>query len=80
LCLRSRPCLPHPAFLASRGGSTSLLTPPRFPRRLLPCRPSTWTCGAQPASVDKAASANFCCPSPASRAILLRPSCPASAL
>ncbi|CAI7852639.1 unnamed protein product, partial [Closterium sp. NIES-54] len=48
LCLPSRPRLPHPAFLASRGGSAPLLTPPRFPRRLLPCKPSTWTCGAQP--------------------------------
>ncbi|CAI7855770.1 unnamed protein product [Closterium sp. NIES-53] len=48
----SLPCSPrlaHPAFLASRGGSAPLLTPPRFPRRLLPCRLSTWTCGAQPA-------------------------------
>ncbi|CAI7793250.1 unnamed protein product [Closterium sp. NIES-53] len=35
--------LPRPASLASRGGSAPLLTPPRFPRRLLPCRPSTWT-------------------------------------
>ncbi|CAI7822696.1 unnamed protein product, partial [Closterium sp. NIES-54] len=33
----------RPAFLASRGGSAPLLTPPRFPRRLLPCRISTWT-------------------------------------
>ncbi|CAI7792387.1 unnamed protein product, partial [Closterium sp. NIES-54] len=43
LCLPSRPRLPHPAFLVSRGGSEPLLTPPRFPRRLLPCRLSTWT-------------------------------------
>ncbi|CAI7917222.1 unnamed protein product [Closterium sp. NIES-53] len=42
LCLPSRPRLPRPAFLASRGGSAPLLTP-RFPRRLLPCRLSTWT-------------------------------------
>ncbi|CAI7830856.1 unnamed protein product [Closterium sp. NIES-54] len=34
LCLPSRPRLPRPAFLASRGGSAPLLTP-RFPRRLL---------------------------------------------
>ncbi|CAI7774174.1 unnamed protein product [Closterium sp. NIES-54] len=54
------PRLPRPAFLASRGGSAPLLTPPRFPRRLLPCRLSTWTCGAQPASVDRAARATFC--------------------
>ncbi|CAI7768040.1 unnamed protein product [Closterium sp. NIES-53] len=47
-CLPCRPRLPRPAFLASRGGSTPLLTPPLFPRRLLPCRLSTWTCGAQP--------------------------------
>ncbi|CAI7730968.1 unnamed protein product, partial [Closterium sp. NIES-53] len=32
LCLPSRPRLPRPAFLASRGGSALLLTPPRFPR------------------------------------------------
>ncbi|CAI7788647.1 unnamed protein product [Closterium sp. NIES-54] len=43
LCLPCRPRLPRTVFLASRGGSTPLLTPPRFPRRLLPCRPSTWT-------------------------------------
>ncbi|CAI7836923.1 unnamed protein product [Closterium sp. NIES-53] len=43
LFLPSCPRLPHPAFLASRGGSVPLLTPPRFPRRLLPCRLSTWT-------------------------------------
>ncbi|CAI7855035.1 unnamed protein product [Closterium sp. NIES-53] len=43
LCLPCRPRMPHPAFLASRGGSAPLLTPPRFPRRLLPCRLSTWT-------------------------------------
>ncbi|CAI7931349.1 unnamed protein product [Closterium sp. NIES-54] len=60
LYLPSRPRLPRPAFLVSRGGSAPLLTPPRFPRRLLPCRLSTWTCGAQPASVDGAASATFC--------------------
>ncbi|CAI7767075.1 unnamed protein product [Closterium sp. NIES-53] len=47
LCLPSRPRVPRLAFLASRGGSAPLLTP-RFPRRLLPCRLSTWTCGAQP--------------------------------
>ncbi|CAI7791969.1 unnamed protein product [Closterium sp. NIES-53] len=37
-CLPSRPRLLRHAFLASRGGSVPLLTPPRFPRRLLPCR------------------------------------------
>ncbi|CAI7864827.1 unnamed protein product, partial [Closterium sp. NIES-53] len=41
-CLPSHPHLPRSAFLASRGGSAPLLTP-RFPRRLLPCRLSTWT-------------------------------------
>ncbi|CAI7784266.1 unnamed protein product [Closterium sp. NIES-53] len=55
LCLPSRPRLPRLAFLASRGGSKALLTPPRFPRRLLPCRLSTWTCGAQPESQWQAA-------------------------
>ncbi|CAI7774431.1 unnamed protein product [Closterium sp. NIES-54] len=45
LCLPCRPHLPHHVFLALRGGSAPLLTPPRFPRRLLPCRPSTWTKG-----------------------------------
>ncbi|CAI7892182.1 unnamed protein product [Closterium sp. NIES-54] len=60
LCLPSRPRLPRPAFLASRGGSVPLLTPPCFPRRLLPCRHSTWTCGAQPASLDRTTSATFC--------------------
>ncbi|CAI7803372.1 unnamed protein product [Closterium sp. NIES-53] len=48
LCLPSRPRLTRPAFLASRGSNAPFLTPPRFPRRLLPCRLSTWTCGAQP--------------------------------
>ncbi|CAI7781377.1 unnamed protein product [Closterium sp. NIES-53] len=43
LCLPFRPRLPRPASLASRGGSMPLLTPPRFPRRLLPYRLSTWT-------------------------------------
>ncbi|CAI7736228.1 unnamed protein product [Closterium sp. NIES-53] len=43
LYLPSRPRLPRPAFLASRGGSALLLTPPRFLRRLLPCILSTWT-------------------------------------
>ncbi|CAI7841305.1 unnamed protein product [Closterium sp. NIES-53] len=43
LCLLSCPRLPRPAFLASRGGNPPLLTPPRFPRRVLPCRLSTWT-------------------------------------
>ncbi|CAI7790274.1 unnamed protein product [Closterium sp. NIES-54] len=36
LCLPSRPCLPRPAFLASRGSNAPLLAPPCFPRRLLP--------------------------------------------
>ncbi|CAI7872371.1 unnamed protein product [Closterium sp. NIES-53] len=37
-----------------------LLTPPHFPRRLLPYRLSAWTCGAQPASMDRFASATSC--------------------
>ncbi|CAI7787836.1 unnamed protein product [Closterium sp. NIES-54] len=60
LCLPSLPRLPRPAYLALRGGSVPLLTPPRFPRRLLPCRLSTWTCGAQLMSLDRAMSATFC--------------------
>ncbi|CAI7789996.1 unnamed protein product [Closterium sp. NIES-53] len=36
LFLPSRPCLPRPAFLASRGGSAPLLTPPRFPPTTAP--------------------------------------------
>ncbi|CAI7814566.1 unnamed protein product [Closterium sp. NIES-54] len=58
LFLPSRPRLPRPAFLASRGGSVPLLTPPRFPRQLPPCRLSTWTCGAQPASMEAAGVAD----------------------
>ncbi|CAI7859025.1 unnamed protein product, partial [Closterium sp. NIES-54] len=57
LCLPSCHRLPRLAFLASRGGSALLLTPPHFPPRLLPYRLSTWTCGVQPASVDRTASA-----------------------
>ncbi|CAI7891802.1 unnamed protein product, partial [Closterium sp. NIES-54] len=44
-CLPRRPLLPRPAFLVSKGGSAPLLTPPRFPRRQLPCILSTWTKG-----------------------------------
>ncbi|CAI7742809.1 unnamed protein product [Closterium sp. NIES-53] len=43
LCLPSHPRLLRPAFLASKGASMPLLTPPHFPQRLLPCRLSTWT-------------------------------------
>ncbi|CAI7878984.1 unnamed protein product [Closterium sp. NIES-53] len=39
---------------------SSYISHTRFPRRLLPCRLSTWTCGAQPVSMDRAASATFC--------------------
>ncbi|CAI7816731.1 unnamed protein product [Closterium sp. NIES-54] len=53
------PAPPYLPCVQRTGGSAPLLTPPRFPRRLLPYRPSTWTCGAQPASVDRAASATF---------------------
>ncbi|CAI7906015.1 unnamed protein product [Closterium sp. NIES-54] len=49
---RSLPPLPPssalPAFLASRGGSAPLLTPPCFPQRLLPCRLSKRTNGDVP--------------------------------
>ncbi|CAI7830921.1 unnamed protein product [Closterium sp. NIES-53] len=43
LCLPSHPRLPLPAFPVLRGGSAPLLTPPCFPRRLLPCRLSSCT-------------------------------------
>ncbi|CAI7800959.1 unnamed protein product [Closterium sp. NIES-54] len=56
-CPRSRARLCRRAFPASRGGSARLLTPPHFRRPLLLCRLSTWTCGAQPASVDRTRSA-----------------------
>ncbi|CAI7884758.1 unnamed protein product [Closterium sp. NIES-53] len=39
------PPSPAPPCHASRGGSAPLLTPPHFPRRVLPCRLSTWTGG-----------------------------------
>ncbi|CAI7921105.1 unnamed protein product [Closterium sp. NIES-54] len=42
-CPPSRARLPRRAFLASRGGSAPLLTPPSFLRPLLLCRLSTWT-------------------------------------
>ncbi|CAI7903308.1 unnamed protein product [Closterium sp. NIES-53] len=48
LCLPYRPRLPRPAFLASRGGSSPLLTPPHLPRRKLPCRLSTLIKGEVP--------------------------------
>ncbi|CAI7731238.1 unnamed protein product [Closterium sp. NIES-54] len=57
LCLPSHPRLPRPAFLASRGGSAPLLTPPRFPRRQLPCRLSTWTGGEFSSDLLR----EFCC-------------------
>ncbi|CAI7854270.1 unnamed protein product [Closterium sp. NIES-54] len=79
LCLPYHPRLPLHAFLESRGSSKPLLTPPHSPRRLLPCRLSIWTCGAQPALVDRDASATFYCPSPAPRAVPPGPSCPTSA-
>ncbi|CAI7896002.1 unnamed protein product, partial [Closterium sp. NIES-53] len=50
--------LPPPVFLVSRADSAPPLTPPRFLRPRLLCRLFTWTCGAQPASVDKVTSAN----------------------
>ncbi|CAI7847727.1 unnamed protein product, partial [Closterium sp. NIES-54] len=45
-----------------------------FPLTSDPLRLSIWTCGDQPALVDKAASATFCCPSPAPLAVLCGPS------
>ncbi|CAI7894009.1 unnamed protein product, partial [Closterium sp. NIES-53] len=52
--------LPLPAFPASRGGSALLLTPPSFPRQRLHCRLFTWTCGVQPASMDRVTSITSC--------------------
>ncbi|CAI7888099.1 unnamed protein product [Closterium sp. NIES-53] len=57
LCLPSRPRLPRPAFLALRGSSAPLLTP-RFPRRLLPYRLSTWTYSPLPAPSPDAEQTN----------------------
>ncbi|CAI7769633.1 unnamed protein product [Closterium sp. NIES-53] len=57
---RSLPPLPlrpdPPVFLVSRAGSALPLTP-RFLRLRPLCRLFTWTCGAQPASVDRVTSA-----------------------
>ncbi|CAI7788789.1 unnamed protein product, partial [Closterium sp. NIES-53] len=53
--------LPPPVFLVSRAGSAPPLTPPRFLRLRLLCRLFTWTCGAQPASVDRVTSATSSC-------------------
>ncbi|CAI7900526.1 unnamed protein product [Closterium sp. NIES-54] len=47
------PDLATVADLVSRAGSASPLTPPRFLRLRPLCRLFTWTCRAQPASVDK---------------------------
>ncbi|CAI7795547.1 unnamed protein product, partial [Closterium sp. NIES-53] len=58
--LPSHPRLLLPVFPVSRDSSASLLTPPRSLPQRLPCRLSTWTCGAQPASVDKATSGTSC--------------------
>ncbi|CAI7893965.1 unnamed protein product [Closterium sp. NIES-54] len=60
LSLPSHRDLPLPAFLASKDNSAPLLTPPSSLRWRLPCILSTWTCGAQPASVDRVTSDNFC--------------------
>ncbi|CAI7770708.1 unnamed protein product [Closterium sp. NIES-54] len=70
LCLPCCPRLPRPASLASRGGSAPLLTPPRFPRRLLPCRLSTWTCRLWLDLLDPHS------PSPAPRASFTLPDSP----
>ncbi|CAI7866856.1 unnamed protein product [Closterium sp. NIES-53] len=55
-CPRFRGRLHRPAFPASRGGSTPLLTPPCFLLPLLLYRPCTWMCEAPPASLDR----DFC--------------------
>ncbi|CAI5999091.1 unnamed protein product [Closterium sp. NIES-65] len=64
LCLvfpRSLPPLPPglalPVSPVSRGASVLPLTPPSFLRQRPRCRRFTWTCGAQPASVDRVRSA-----------------------
>ncbi|CAI7867598.1 unnamed protein product [Closterium sp. NIES-54] len=54
------PPLPAPPYLPCVEGQQRSAPHSSFPRRLLPCRLSTWTCGAQPASVNRAASATFC--------------------
>ncbi|CAI7899814.1 unnamed protein product [Closterium sp. NIES-54] len=61
--LPTLPCLP-----CVEGRQRTAPHSSSFPRRLLLCRLSTWTCGAQPTSKDRAASATFFCPSPAPRA------------
>ncbi|CAI7915647.1 unnamed protein product [Closterium sp. NIES-54] len=61
---RSLPPLPPgPAllvFLVSRAASAPFLTPPHSLRQRLPCRLFTWSCGAQPASVDRVTSVTSC--------------------
>ncbi|CAI7729470.1 unnamed protein product, partial [Closterium sp. NIES-53] len=52
--------LPLPVFLVLRAGSAPPLTPPRSLRLRLLCRLFTWTCGAQPASVDRVTSVTSC--------------------
>ncbi|CAI7907834.1 unnamed protein product [Closterium sp. NIES-54] len=52
--------LPPLVFLVSRAGSAPLLTPPRSLQQRSLCRLFTWTCGAQPASIDRVTSATFC--------------------
>ncbi|CAI7772915.1 unnamed protein product [Closterium sp. NIES-54] len=52
--------LPLLVFLVSRAGSAPLLTAPRSLRQRLLCRLFTWTCGAQPTSVDRVTSVTSC--------------------
>ncbi|CAI7888901.1 unnamed protein product [Closterium sp. NIES-54] len=54
------PSLAPPCLPCIEGRQCAAPHSSSFGRRLLPYRLSTWTCGAQPASLDRAASATFC--------------------
>ncbi|CAI7900263.1 unnamed protein product [Closterium sp. NIES-54] len=53
------PPSPAPPCLPCVEGRQRAAPHSSFPPRLLPCRLFTWTCGAQPASMDRAASSTF---------------------
>ncbi|CAI7885020.1 unnamed protein product [Closterium sp. NIES-53] len=81
---RSLPALPPspdtPCLPCVEGRQRAAPHSSSFPPASAPLQTITWTCGAQPALVDKVASAIFCCPLPATRAVPPGPSCLASAL